>query len=173
MIGFCSAATAPSRAARRASSFLLHPVESVRNFAGDYFYNRHYQPPDLVDQVFKGVNPSVTRPSRAALLEGILLETRAPPGSAPAPLAFPPSSQTPGNRFPAGGSVFGGRWVNSEAAPTTPEERWPGAGCARGMDALELPGSPQPHPGARGAGDRLRAERHPPPPGNIIPRPAG
>ena len=36
--------------------FLLHPVESVRNFAGDYFYNRHYQPPDLVEQVFKAVD---------------------------------------------------------------------------------------------------------------------
>ncbi|MGH9895684.1 MAG: hypothetical protein ACREA0_27610, partial [bacterium] len=36
--------------------FLLHPVESVRNFAGDYFCNRHYQPPDLVEQVFKAVD---------------------------------------------------------------------------------------------------------------------
>jgi hypothetical protein len=36
--------------------FLLHPLESVRSFAGDYFYNRHYQPVDLVEQVFKAVD---------------------------------------------------------------------------------------------------------------------
>ncbi|MBI4606876.1 MAG: hypothetical protein HY721_33340 [Planctomycetes bacterium] len=36
--------------------FLLHPVESLRNFAGDYFYNRRYQPPDLVEQVLKAVD---------------------------------------------------------------------------------------------------------------------
>ena len=36
--------------------FLLHPLECVRNFAGQYFYNLNYQPPGLVDLVFKAMD---------------------------------------------------------------------------------------------------------------------